>query len=178
MDVRKLMSFILISVLLMTSITLAAEIKNKRRIRDMSFDLWGKPKEKNSNFTFNISSLSLNGKIEDVEREQLEKFIPETYQSTEEKIGNNSRRFILWTYDGEHLMWGNLGSGYFTAKDNSGKSVWGIYNKRIFAGFYDGKFFWGRFNGSSWKAEGLFGLEKSHGKYLVFPMAHPIIMEE
>ncbi len=66
-------------------------------------------------------------------------------------------------------MWGFVGKGYFVGTDNQGKRCWGIYDKGIFAGFYDGEFFWGNYRGGNWKAEGLFGLNSSHGKYILFP---------
>ena len=54
--------------------------------------------------------------------------------------------------------------------DNLGKHAWGIYGKGCFAGFYDGYFFWGKFNNMEWKAQGLFGLRSCFGRYTLSPM--------
>ena len=75
----------------------------------------------------------------------------------------------MWTYDGVHIMWGVFGNGRFVGTDNLGKRCWGIYGRGIFAGFYDGEFFWGRYNNGAWKAQNLFGLKYSYGKYVIFP---------
>jgi hypothetical protein len=66
-------------------------------------------------------------------------------------------------------MWGSYGNGRFVGTDNLGKRCWGIYGKGIFAGFYAGEFFWGKYDGGKWKAEYLFGLENSSGAYVLFP---------
>jgi hypothetical protein len=68
-----------------------------------------------------------------------------------------------------HIMWGVYGNGRFVGTDNLGKRCWGIYGKGIFAGFYDGEFFWGKYDNGAWKAEYLFGLEHSRGDYVLFP---------
>lgn len=65
-------------------------------------------------------------------------------------------RFLMWTYDGVHIMWGFCGNGRFTGTDNLGNHCWGIYGKGVFAGFYEGEFFWGRYSNGTWKAQGLF----------------------
>jgi len=66
-------------------------------------------------------------------------------------------------------MWGSYGSGRFVGTDNLGKRCWGIYGKGIFAGFYDGDFFYGKYEKGNWKAQCLFGLENSRGDYKLFP---------
>ncbi len=106
-----------------------------------------------------------------------EESIPESYEITEESIGEldniKVRRFLLWTNNGEHIMWGKLGNGYFTGEDNLGKKVWGIYHNGVFAGFYDSEFFQGAYNNNplagTWEAENLFGEEISYGRFVLFP---------
>jgi hypothetical protein len=66
-------------------------------------------------------------------------------------------------------MWGYVGNGYFVGQDNNGKSCWGICGSGVFAGFYDGEFFWGKYRCGNWKAIGLFGENYSFGKYILFP---------
>ena len=104
-----------------------------------------------------------------VDEEQLKKSIPATLEETEASIYPIRRRFLMWTHDGVHIMWGAFGNGRFVGTDNLGKRCWGIYGSGIFAGFYDGEFFWGRYNNGAWKAQYLFGLRYSAGKYVLFP---------
>jgi len=106
--------------------------------------------------------------LEETEVEDLEESVPETYEETDSRICQRTR-FLLYTHDGKHIMWGFVGNGYFVGKDNLGKRCWGIYGKGIFAGFYDGEFFWGKYRCGNWKAEGLFGENYTHGKYILFP---------
>ena len=101
--------------------------------------------------------------------EQLKELAPETFEEAEESIYPIRRRFLLWTYDGVHIMWGVYGNGRFVGSDNLGKRCWGIYGKGVFAGFYDGEFFWGKYDNAVWKAEYLFGLKYSRGEYVLFP---------
>jgi len=100
--------------------------------------------------------------------ENLEESVPGTYEETDARICQRTR-FLLYTHDGKHIMWGFVGNGYFVGKDNLGKRCWGIYGKGVFAGFYDGEFFWGKYRCGNWKAEGLFGQNYTHGKYILFP---------
>jgi hypothetical protein len=79
----------------------------------------------------------------------------------------------MYTLDGVHIMWGIYGNGRFVGTDNNGKRCWGIYGQGVFAGFYDGEFFWGKYCNSDWKAEYLFGLRYSQGKYVLFPTPFP-----
>ena len=65
-------------------------------------------------------------------------------------------------------MWGTSGNGIFVGTDNLGKRYWEIYGNGIFAGFYDGEFFWGRYSNGAWKAQYLFGLRYSYGKHVLF----------
>ena len=94
---------------------------------------------------------------------------PETYEEAEASILPVRSRFILWTGNGAHVMWGSYGNGRFVGIDNLGKRCWGIYGKGIFAGFYDGDFFYGKYENGNWKAQYLFGLENSRGEYKLFP---------
>ena len=105
---------------------------------------------------------------EDVEKLKTE--VPKTLQEAEANILPIRTRYLMYTSDGVHIMWGVFGNGRFVGTDNQGKSCWGIYGQGIFAGFYNGEFFWGKYsNTNTWKAEYLFGLRYSEGKYVVFP---------
>jgi hypothetical protein len=101
--------------------------------------------------------------------EQLKELVPETPEEAERSIYPIRHRFLMWTSDGVHIMWGIYGNGRFVGTDNLGKRCWGIYGKGVFAGFYDGEFFWGKYSNGYWKAEYLFGLENSRGSYVLFP---------
>ncbi|UCF44849.1 MAG: hypothetical protein JSW44_03535 [Candidatus Bathyarchaeota archaeon] len=103
------------------------------------------------------------------DKEQLKELAPATLEEAERSIYPIRRRFLMWTYDGVHIMWGVYGNGRFVGTDNLGKRCWGIYGKGIFAGFYDGDFFWGKYCNGTWKAEYLFGLANSRGRYVLFP---------
>ena len=103
------------------------------------------------------------------DKEQLKELAPATPEEAERSIYPIRRRFIMWTNNGVHIIWGVYGNGRFVGTDNLGKRCWGIYGKGVFAGFYDGDFFWGKYRNGSWKAEYLFGLENSQGKYVLFP---------
>ena len=100
--------------------------------------------------------------------EELEESVPGTYEETDSRICQRTR-FLLYTHDGKYIMWGFVGNGHFVGKDNLGKRCWGIYGKGVFAGFYDGEFFWGKYRCGNWKAVGLFGENYTHGKYILFP---------
>jgi hypothetical protein len=104
-----------------------------------------------------------------VDVEQLESLVPRTYEDAEAQLIPTRIRFLMYTRDGKHIMWGFVGNNYFVGTDNLGKRCWGIYGKGVFAGFYDGGFFWGRYCRGNWKAEGLFGEEYTYGKYILFP---------
>jgi len=58
--------------------------------------------------------------------------------------------------------------------DNLGKRVWGIYGKDVFAGLYDGQFFWGKYRQGYWRAVDLFGEDHSYGRYELFPIITPV----
>jgi hypothetical protein len=103
------------------------------------------------------------------DKEQLKEIAPATPEEAESSIYPIRSRFLMWTHDGVHIMWGIYGNGRFVGTDNLGKRCWGIYGRGIFAGFYDGEFFWGKYCNGTWKAEYLFGLEHSRGKYVLFP---------
>jgi hypothetical protein len=102
-------------------------------------------------------------------KEQLRELAPATPEEAEKSIYPVRSRFLMWTIDGLHIMWGVYGNGRFVGTDNLGKRCWGIYGKCVFAGFYNGEFFWGRYNNGAWKAEYLFGLDTSRGSYVLFP---------
>jgi hypothetical protein len=107
--------------------------------------------------------------VNDVDIEELEKRVPRTYEETDAEIVPTRIRFLLYNKDGKYIMWGWVGNGYFVGTDNLGKRCWGIYGNSVFAGFYDGDFFWGRYRNGNWKAEGLFGENYTYGKYILFP---------
>ena len=100
----------------------------------------------------------------------LAELAPETYEEADASILPVRSRFILWTGNGAHVMWGSYGNGRFVGTDNLGKRCWGIYGKGVFAGFYDGEFFYGKYENGNWKVQYLFGLENSRGQYKLFPV--------
>ena len=110
------------------------------------------------------------------DKEQLRELAPETFEEAEVNIYPIRSRFLLYTNDGIHIMWGSYGNGRFVGTDNLGKRCWGIYGRGVFAGFYDGEFFYGKYSDGTWKAEYLFGLQNSQGKYVLFP--HPILTDQ
>jgi len=101
--------------------------------------------------------------------ERLKDFTPATFEETEAMIYPIRNRFLMWTRNGVHIMWGFYGKGRFVGTDNLGKRCWGIYGKGVFAGFYNGEFFWGRYHNGTWKAQYLFGQKYSRGSYILFP---------
>ena len=106
--------------------------------------------------------------LEAMDVDELKERMLETYEETDARITTRVR-FLLYTHDGEHAMWGYVGNGYFVGQDNQGKNCWGIYGNGVFAGFYDNEFFWGKYRCGNWKAIGLFGENYSFGKYILFP---------
>jgi hypothetical protein len=106
--------------------------------------------------------------LEEITVDELKERVLETYEETNARITTRVR-FILYTHDGKHVMWGYVGNRYFVGQDNQDKNCWGIYGNGIFAGFYDGEFFWGKYRCGNWKAIGLFGENYSFGKYILFP---------
>jgi hypothetical protein len=111
-------------------------------------------------------------KPEEIDVEKLRELIPQTYEEVEAEILPLPRRtrFLMYTHDGKHIMWGYIGNGRFFGQDNLDKRFWGIYGKGIFGGFYDGEIFWGRYSNGQWKAIYLFGEQYTHGKYILFPI--------
>ena len=109
--------------------------------------------------------------VPEVDFDNLRETVPATYEETDARVSSQRTRFLLYTHDGKHVMWGFVGNGYLVGTDNLDKRCWGIYGKGFFAGFYDGEFFWGRYRSGNWKAEGLFGMNYAHGKYILFPTA-------
>ncbi len=109
--------------------------------------------------------------------EELRQNVPETYSETEAKISGKGK-FLMWTRDLEHIMWGRYGNGYFVGQDNEGKKAWGVYGSHYFAGFYDGQFFYGKYGYGHWKAVGLFGEERASGRFVLYhPRAAATSME-
>ena len=108
----------------------------------------------------------------DLDVEDLRQIVPDTYEEVDAQVSITRVRFLLYTDDGKHVMWGYVGNGYFVGEDNMDKRCWGIYGKGVFAGFYDGEFFWGKYNSGNWRATGLFGLNCAQGKYILFPTAN------
>jgi hypothetical protein len=108
------------------------------------------------------------GEPSEIDVEELESLVPRTYEEADSQLSTRTR-FLMYTHDGKHIMWGFVGNNHFVGTDNLGKRCWGIYGKGVFAGFYDGDFFWGRYRNGNWKAEGLFGENYAHGKYILFP---------
>lgn len=124
--------------------------------------------------TFTAMAFDNSGVALTARFEELKKKVPKTFEETQAKIAPIRGRFILWTHDGVHVMWGYYGNGYLTGTDNLGKRAWGIYGKHVFAGFYDGQFFYGRYWRGRWVARGLFGLRISYGRYVLFPGKIPV----
>lgn len=109
-----------------------------------------------------------NGDLPNVDVDNMRELVPESYDETDARVVQRTR-FLLYTNDGKHVMWGFVGNGHFVGTDNMDKRCWGIYGKGVFAGFYDGEFFWGNYRCGNWKAQGLFGLNSATGKYILFP---------
>ena len=129
-----------------------------------------RPNDDSASITADDSATSVAPKRpQEVDIDSLRDAVPGTYEETDARISTQRVRFLLYTHDGKHIMWGFVGNGHFVGTDNLGKRCWGIYGNGVFAGFYDGEFFWGKYRGGNWKAEGLFGLNYSHGKYILFP---------
>ena len=108
------------------------------------------------------------------EVQKLKEQLPTTYEVAEARVLPLKGRFLMYTYDLRHVMWGQFGGQYFTGVDNLGKHAWGIYGQGYFAGFYDGQFFWGKYSNCAWKATGLFGLNIASGRYVTYPILIPI----
>ncbi|MBN1682445.1 hypothetical protein JW865_02710 [Candidatus Bathyarchaeota archaeon] len=109
-------------------------------------------------------------KEETVDIDKLKDRIPSTFEEAEALILPVRSRFLLYTKDLKHIMWGSFGNNHFVGVDNLGKRAWGIYYRGVFAGFYDGEFFWGKYSNGYWKAQNLFGLPQSYGQYTTAPM--------
>ena len=119
-----------------------------------------------------------NSKMQPVTTDEVEKLkeqIPKNLQEAESIMPPIRTRYLMYTNNGAHIMWGSLGNGRFIGTDNNGKHCWGIYGQGIFAGFYDGQFFWGKYSNGAWKAEYLFGLRYSQGNYVLFPQVTPTL---
>lgn len=99
----------------------------------------------------------------------LKQTVPETFEEANDVVARTRHRFLLYTHDGVHVMWGFYGNGHFTGRDNHDVRTWGIYGKGVFAGFYGGEFFYGRYREGQWSAVDLFGEASTHGSYVLFP---------
>lgn len=108
------------------------------------------------------------------ELERLRKELPNTLDEARQRI-QVRYRFLLYTHDGLHIMWGQCGNGIFIGTDNLGKRVWGIYGNQVFAGLYDGQFFWGKYRNGYWAAIDLFNTPRTHGQYHLFPINPPTL---
>jgi len=104
----------------------------------------------------------------DITKDNAIDIVPKTYELTDENIVSR-HRFLMYTYNGRNILWGHYGNGHLVGQDNLGKRMWGIYGNSVFAGFYDGDFFWGKYRYGRWRAFDLFGLERSAGRYILFP---------
>lgn len=111
---------------------------------------------------------SLNVTITAEKEAELKAQIPAQFSDAQAKIVTVQGKFLFWTHDGNHIMWGKFGSGYFAGTDDLGKQTWGIYGNGYFAGFYDGTFFYGKYRNGYWKSTGLFGETESYGRYALF----------
>ena len=127
--------------------------------------------------SLNVDETALEMELtEDVDA--LVRMVPKTLEEAKAEIVTLKARYLMWTSDGLHIMWGFCGNGRFTGSDNSGNHCWGIYGKSVFAGFYDGEFFWGRYRNGTWKAQGLFKFGQTHGRYVLFPIVVPVAAAE
>ncbi|MEJ2240927.1 MAG: hypothetical protein P8Y18_02125 [Candidatus Bathyarchaeota archaeon] len=182
-----IISTAVVSLLLIAIITTSALATNL----NLSQNITNLEEQKETEKSINIESLSTSAKerylvkINDDEttsinpndiKEPLEnepaniqEKVPQTYEEAEALVSIQRVRFLLYTNDGKHIMWGFVGNNYFVGQDNMDKRCWGIYGKGIFAGFYDQQFFWGKYRGGNWKAEGLFETNFTYGKYILFP---------
>ena len=95
--------------------------------------------------------------------------IPEDFETVEAEVRPFRNRFLMWTIDLKHVMWGHYGNGFFIGTDNHGNRAWGVYRRGLFAGFYEGKLFYGKYRQGCWKARGLFGEPTSFGRYVLSP---------
>ena len=125
-----------------------------------------------------LKASGLKGPIANPIKEKIDEWkelVPKTYEAAEYMLLKEQsatllpRRFLMWTGNGEHIMWGHYGKGYFVGQDNAGENVWGIWGKNVFAGFYNDEFFYGRYASGKWSANYLFGEEMSRGRYVTFP---------
>ena len=148
MDRKRLLPTVLVATVLLSA-TFAAALDNRIKLKTEIDKLWSKP-------------------------EAIKQLVPATFEEVDAKIVPIKTRFLMWTKNGVHVMWGQYGNGFFTGTDDLGVKVRGIYGRSVFAGFYNGEFFYGRYNNGNWMAIGLFGEKISTGKYVTFP---PIIAE-
>ncbi|MBW2970868.1 hypothetical protein KY320_01775 [Candidatus Woesearchaeota archaeon] len=112
--------------------------------------------------------------LDEARLEELKAAIPENYETAEEQVTESAlwpgpSRFLLWTRDLEHIIWGSYAYGRFYGTDTEGVRVWGIYGNNFWAGFYGSEFFYGKYSYGWWSARYLFGEEYSSGGFITFP---------
>lgn len=126
-------------------------------------------------------------RLENIDPDQLKEFRTRQIQILEEfkdavvipnieeirtELEDVKGRFIMYTHDGMHILWGNIGNGHFVGQDDTGAEIWGIYENHKFAGFKDGELFYGSYRGGHkggfWKAFNLYD-EESFGRFVLFP---------
>jgi len=115
-----------------------------------------------------VSAEPLSKAVPD-EVERLRRMMPEDLKKAESQVRPLTNRYLMWTHNLKHIMWGYYRNGFFVGTDNHGKRSFGIYGNGFFAGFYGEEFFWGRYRSGYWRAENLFGKEKTCGRYVTAP---------
>ena len=121
----------------------------------------------------NVRELNSYQRLTD-DLDNVKELVPETYEKAEAKIITVKYRFLIWTDDGLHIMWGRFGNGFFVGTDNAGEHAWGIYGNTNFAGFYGEQFFRGKYRKGYWKAVDLFEESQTHGEYVLFRGVKPV----
>ena len=168
-----LMGIVLLGGLVMASVpaTAIADIENtvatKANVNAMTAKA-AKPMI-NKNFDIkNPNAVEIN--------EALRAKTPKTYEETKTivKSVETPHKFIFWTHDGNHVILGEYGNGFFIADDVDGTHVWGSYNAGRFLGFYGGDEFSGNYRQGpghlwNWRALNLFGETVTYGKFILFP---------
>lgn len=161
---KVLMSLVILSVLLLAVFSVQALSTDTQNVgvKAQRMGLADKPKR-----------TSLRTELSEQEISELKADMPDNVEAVEaqlEEVDIQPNRYLLWTNDGVHIMWGKFANGYFIGEDNEGNKAWGIYQNGIWAGFYDGdQFFYGKYSRGRWVAHGLFGMRTSSGRFITFP---------
>ena len=118
------------------------------------------------------SALGASAGLQQNGKNDVKQNMPDSFAQADEYIGlgPERNRYLMWTNDGVHIMWGFYGNGYFIGYDDQGKQAYGVYGNRSFTGYYDGELFNGKTRGFNWKAEGLFHESETSGKLVLFPV--------